>query len=139
MKYLIFPKNIIMNYVLRNILVLLFGILFTLSCSSQKNEPILLGPYNARIATVSEDQQIQALNQTSEIKFTFNEDGSLLYEVAAMGKSNSDIGKSEIRGDSLYFFDMQRGPNTAFHLEKIDEGVFRISGPNQFVLTSVKE
>jgi len=116
------------------------GVLMALSCASQKSEPVVLeGPYDARIATVSEDQQIQALNQTSEIKFIFNEDGSLIYQVSAMGKSADDIGKYEIKGDSLYIFGMQRGPNTTFFLEKIGEGVFRITGPNQFILTSVKE
>jgi hypothetical protein len=114
--------------------------MMVISCSSQKVEEkdritIDYGTYNAKVDLGNVDEDVKAYSMTSQIGFTFEEDQTFIYSVRAMGKAIDDVGKWEIRGDSMYIFDLEKGPDSAFKLEKINESEYRIVGPNRFILS----
>lgn len=121
------------------VLVLCAGLL--VACVSQqggqnKNQIVVEeGTYRAVISKSNMDETTKAYSMTSEIDFTFEKDHKFIYKVRAMGKKADDVGKWKIDGDSLYLFDLERGPNSVFHIEKISAGQFEIDGPNKFTLT----
>ena len=138
-----------MKHILRlnraTLIVLTLGI--CLGCKSQQSpspeEPtkpelsISHGTYAAVVAQDNVDAELRAYNQTSKIGFSFEADQKFIYMVRAMGREIDDVGKWEVRGDSLFIFDLQRGPNSAFYIEEISADQYRISGPNVFTLTKV--
>lgn len=123
--------------------------ILAMSCASQgssearaqQKEQITLTPGDY-LAVVNMDKMaddVKAFSMTSEITFGFEADQTFIYKVFAMGKENNDVGRWEVRGDSLYIFSLQRGPNSVFKLEKGDNGGYEIIGPNHFILTPKEE
>ncbi len=109
-----------------------------LGCASQKGGPsvrIEEGAYQAEVKADQLDETTRAYSMTSQIGFTFEKDNTFIYKVRAMGKEVDDVGKWEVRGDSLYIFDLQRGPNSVFHIMEVSPGQYEIKGPNHFTLT----
>lgn len=125
---------------IRFVFSLMLCTMMVISCSSQKVEEkdritIDYGTYNAKVDLGNVDEDVKAYSMTSQIGFTFEEDQTFIYSVRAMGKAIDDVGKWEIRGDSMYIFDLEKGPDSAFKLEKINESEYRIVGPNRFILS----
>lgn len=141
-------------------LLLMLGMTFVLSmgCKSQKTEEVeepapieqevkksirtihmAEGTYEASVDVTRVEDDLRAYNQTSKIGFSFEADQKFIYMVRAMGKEIDDVGKWQIINDSLYIYDLERGPNTAFHIEETGLDTYRISGPNVFTLTKVAE
>ena len=112
------------------------------SCASQKDGPrvhIEQGSYQAVVKADQLDETTRAYSMTSQIGFTFEKDNTFIYNVRAMGKEVDDVGKWEIKGDSLYIFDLERGPNSVFHILELSPGQYEIKGPNHFTLTKQGE
>ena len=97
------------------------------------------GTYKAVINPVNMDESLRVYAEVSEVFFSFEPDQTFLYQVRAMGNEMDDVGKWEIRGDSMYIFDLGRGPNTAFKMNEVGEGQFELIGPNHFVLSKTEE
>ena len=97
------------------------------------------GTYEAKVDVSNVEDDLRAYNQTSKIGFSFEPDQKFVYMVRAMGKEIDDVGKWQIVNDSLYIFDLERGPNTAFHIVETGLDTYRISGPNVFTLTKVAD
>jgi hypothetical protein len=123
--------------------------IIAVSCASQassdgpaeQKEQITITPgdYKAVVNMDKMEDDVKAFSMTSEITFGFQADQTFIYQVFAMGKENNDVGRWEVRGDSLYIFSLQRGPNSAFKLVKGDNGGYEIIGPNHFILTRKEE
>ena len=126
-----------------------FFVLFILlsigsGCKSQQAQeataPVIViseGTYEAVVDASNVEDELRAYNQTSKIGFSFEADQKFVYMVRAMGREIDDVGKWEIKGDSLYIFDLQRGPNSVFHIQPIGTDQYRITGPNTFTLSKV--
>ncbi|NND07773.1 MAG: hypothetical protein HKN87_15455 [Saprospiraceae bacterium] len=116
-----------------------------LSCSSQgasETEPTVQiepGEYKAVINTAGVEKDMRAYAVTSNVSFTFETDQTFIYSVRAMGKEIDDVGKWEIRGDSLHIFDLGKGPNSAFKVTKTEANQYNIDGPNSFTLVPAEE
>jgi len=126
----------------------IFAFLFFIlsqGCQSQQAEEstnqlvIDHGTYEAVVDVSNVEDELRAFNKTSKIGFSFEADQKFVYMVRAMGREIDDVGKWEIRGDSLHIFDLERGPNTAFYIQELGPEQYRISGPNVFTLTKVAE
>ena len=129
-----------MNTMIRFVFLMVLLTTLVISCSSQKMEEkdqlsINYGTYSAQVDLQNVEEDVRAYSQTSQIGFTFEEDQTFVYSVRAMGRAIDDVGKWEIRGDSIYIFDLEKGPDSAFKLEKINDSEYRISGPNRFILS----
>ncbi|MBK8506741.1 MAG: hypothetical protein IPL46_33900 [Saprospiraceae bacterium] len=121
----------------------------TLSCASQQSEKvqeapkeqitIVPGTYSAVVSQEKIPDDVKAFHVTSRINFGFEADNTFIYRVAAMGREIDDVGRWEIRGDSLFIFGLQKGPNSAFRLVKVSEESYEIHGPNHFILTRQEE
>lgn len=123
-----------------------FCAILAISCASQGGgssevQQITLEPgsYSASVNVDKMDAEVRAYTMTSQITFGFEADHTFIYEVFAMGKENNDVGKWEIRGDSLYIHSLQRGPDSAFKLIAREDGNYEIIGPNHFLLTKKEE
>ena len=121
---------------------------FTLSCASQASEgkkaakePVTITPgtYAAVVSQENVSDDVKAYHVTSKISFGFEPDNTFIYKVTAMGREIDDVGRWEIRGDSLHIFSLQKGPDSAFKLVKVSEERYEILGPNHFVLTRLDE
>ena len=116
-----------------------------LSCSSQgagdtaPTVQIEPGKYKAVINTAGVEKDMRAYAVTSTVSFTFETDQTFIYSVRAMGKEIDDVGKWEIRGDSLHIFDLGKGPNSAFKVTKTEANQYNIDGPNSFTLVPAEE
>ncbi|NND32769.1 MAG: hypothetical protein HKN76_09275 [Saprospiraceae bacterium] len=120
-----------------------------ISCASQgesdaqdaNKERVTMTPGNYKAVVNMEKMadDVKAFSMTSEITFGFEADQTFIYQVFAMGKENNDIGRWEVRGDSLYIFSLQRGPDSAFKLIKTADDRYEIIGPNHFILTRKEE
>ena len=118
------------------------AVILLISCASrqaenqQKNQvTIKEGTYKAEVNLDNVDPDMKGYHMTSQISFGFESDNTFIYTVKAMGRDIDDVGQWEIRGDSLYIFNLERGPNTAFKLEQVGEDSYSIQGPNHFILT----
>jgi hypothetical protein len=121
----------------------------TLSCASQQSEKeqaapkeqvtIVPGTYSAVVSQEKVADDVKAFHVTSRISFGFESDNTFIYKVAAMGREIDDVGRWEIRGDSLHIFGLQKGPDSAFKLVKVSEDRYEIFGPNHFILTPQEE
>ena len=121
----------------------------TLSCASQQSEKaqetpsepvtIVPGTYAAVVSQEKVPDDVKAFHVTSRISFGFEADNTFIYRVAAMGRQIDDVGQWEIRGDSLFIFGLQKGPNSAFKLVKVSDDRYEIFGPNHFILTPQEE
>lgn len=124
-----------------------FCLVLTLSCSSQADtkssdqEPVSIPPgtYTASVSQENVADDVKAYHVTSKISFGFEPDNTFIYKVAAMGREIDDVGRWEIRGDSLYIFSLQKGPDSAFKLVKVNDERYEIIGPNHFILTRQEE
>lgn len=124
-------------------------LIFALSCASQgssetqnkaKEEVIVTpGTYRAVVSETNIPDDVRGFHVTSEINFGFEADQTFIYQVSAMGRGINDVGQWEIRGDSLYIFGLQKGPNTTFKITKVSEDKYEIKGPNHFILTRQEE
>lgn len=122
---------------------------FTLSCASQASEgekaqpkePVSISPgtYSAIVSQENVSDEVKAFHVTSKISFGLEADNTFIYKVSAMGREIDDVGRWEIRGDSLYIFGLQKGPDSAFRLVKVSDERYEIFGPNHFVLTRQEE
>ncbi len=126
--------------------VLLAFIACAAGCKSQpekevKSPAIVVseGTYEAVVDDSNVEDDLKAYHQTSKIGFSFEANQRFVYMVRAMGREIDDVGKWEIRGDSLYIFDLERGPNSAFHIQPVGTDQYRISGPNTFTLRKVAD
>lgn len=125
-----------------------FCLILTLSCSSQATdgssgakEPVTITPgtYSAVVSQQNVADDVKAYHVTSKISFGFEPDNTFIYKVSAMGREIDDVGRWEIRGDSLHIFSLQKGPDSAFKLVKLDDQRYEIIGPNHFILTPQEE
>ncbi|MCB0668654.1 MAG: hypothetical protein KDC80_22670 [Saprospiraceae bacterium] len=124
-----------------------FCLVLTLSCSSQADtkssdqEPVSITPgtYTASVSQENVADDVKAYHVTSKISFGFEPDNTFIYKVAAMGREIDDVGRWEIRGDSLYIFSLKKGPDSAFKLVKVSDERYEIIGPNHFILTRQEE
>ena len=124
-------------------------LIFALSCASQgsgetqikaKEEVIVTpGTYRAVVSEANIPDDVRGFHVTSEINFGFEADQTFIYKVSAMGRAIDDVGQWEIRGDSLYIFGLQKGPNSTFKITKVSEDKYEIMGPNHFILTRQEE
>ncbi len=121
-------------------------LVFAVSCSSQgsADQPkeklsITPGTYRAVVSQENIPEDVQGFHVTSQISFGFEADQTFIYKVAAMGRQIDDVGRWEIRGDSLHIFALQKGPNSAFKLIKRSDHEYEIMGPNHFILTRQEE
>ncbi len=124
-------------------------VIIVLSCASQaSNETqnqtreqiaVIPGTYRAIVSDANIPEDVRGFHVTSEINFGFEADQTFIYQVSAMGRKIDDIGKWEIRGDSLYIFGLQKGPNTTFKITRVSEDKYEIKGPNHFILTRQEE
>lgn len=125
-------------------LILFFVAFLTISCSmkeaakSQSYE-IDEGTYAAVINPVNMDESLRVYAEISQVFLSFEAENRFIYQVRAMGNEMDDEGKWEVRGDSLYIFDLGRGPNTAFKLNDLGDGQFELIGPNHFVLSKTDQ
>ncbi|MDH3245011.1 MAG: hypothetical protein OEM26_10380 [Saprospiraceae bacterium] len=125
----------------RTLLLLFIAFALFWSCNAQKEEAdadrivIKEGTYRAEVNLDNVDPTMKGYHATSQISFGFEKNNTFIYKVRAMGREIDDLGKWEVRGDSLFIFDLERGPNTAFKLEWIGEDQYSIRGPNHFILT----
>ena len=106
---------------------------------SKETVNIIPGNYKAVVNMNKMADDVKAFSMTSEITFGFEADHTFIYQVFAMGKENNDVGRWEVRGDSLYIFSLQRGPDSAFKLVKTSDEQYEIIGPNHFILTRKEE
>lgn len=123
-------------------------LIFTLSCAQApatkggtQQEPVTITPgnYAAVVSQENVPDDVKAYHVTSKIYFGFESDNTFIYKVAAMGREIDDVGRWEIRGDSLYIFSLQKGPDSAFKLVKVSDDRYEIIGPNHFILTKEEE
>ncbi len=126
-----------MDLGMKCILLVVLVVVLAATCS-EEGISIDQGTYNATVDTSRVEEDTRAFQQTAEIGFTFEPGQRFIYRVRAMGREIDDVGKWEIRGDSLHIFDLERGPNSSFLIEKLDEDRYKISGPNVFILTKVE-
>lgn len=111
------------------------------SCTSQSADnskpdvEVTPGSYSAAINTSGVEEDVKAYSMTSNVSFTFQDDKTFIYSVRAMGKAIDDIGQWEVKGDSLFIFALDKGPDSAFEIVEVGEGQYEINGPNRFVLT----
>lgn len=128
---------------LNGFLVLLCTALVTISCSMKATQSqsyqIDEGTYAAVINPVNMDESLRVYAEISQVFLSFEPDNKFVYQVRAMGNEMDDEGKWEVRGDSLYIFDLGRGPNTAFKLNDLGDGQFELIGPNHFVLSKTDQ
>ncbi len=119
-----------------------------LSCASQAQSDtdstttaveIEPGKYKAVINTAGVEKDMRAYAVTSNVSFTFEPNQTFIYSVRAMGKEIDDVGKWEIKGDSLHIFDLGKGPDSAFKITKTEANQYNIDGPNSFTLVPAEE
>ena len=128
------------NLMFRYLLLATISLGTILSCASQgqtETEPTVQiepGKYKAVINTGGVEKDMRAYAVTSTVSFTFETDQTFIYSVRAMGKQIDDVGKWEIKGDSLHIFDLGKGPNSAFKITKTEANQYNIDGPNSFTL-----
>ena len=108
---------------------------FAIACNTQKEVSITPGNYRAAINLENLEDEVKAYSMTSQITFGLMEDHTFIYKVFAMGKDMEDVGRWEIRGDSLHIFSLQKGPDSAFKIVEKGNDQYEIIGPNHFVLT----
>ena len=98
--------------------------------------PINIEParYKATINLDHVPDSLRGFSLASEVFFGLEENNRFVYSVNAMGKSMDDVGQWAVKGDSLYIFNLEKGPNTRFKLESNQDGTFNIYGPNNFIL-----
>lgn len=103
----------------------------------QQSQGIFIEParYRAQVNLEHVPDSMRAFSMTSEVFFGLEENNRFVYQVEAMGRKMDDVGKWAVQGDSLYIFDLERGPNTRFKLVDNGDGTFNIYGPNNFILS----
>ncbi|MCB0686410.1 MAG: hypothetical protein KDC53_07790 [Saprospiraceae bacterium] len=134
---------------LRLISMSIVCLMITLSCAQSSGskeqadppEPVAIKPgmYAAVVSMENVPDDVKAYNVTSKISFGFEPDNTFIYKVSAMGHEIEDVGRWEIRGDSLYINSLQKGPDSAFKLVKVNDDRYEIFGPNHFILTKQEE
>ncbi len=99
-------------------------------------EPIVIEParYKATINLDHVPDSMRGFAMVSEIFFGLEENNRFVYSTAAMGKEMKDEGQWAVKGDSLYIFNLGKGPNSRFKIDPQTNGTFNIYGPNNFIL-----
>ncbi len=125
----------------RVVLILLSVVWLVSSCSVKRTHSYQIeeGTYAAAINPVNMDDSLRAYAGITQVFLSFEADNKFIYQVRAMGNEMDDVGKWEVRGDSLYIFDLGRGPNSAFKLNDLGDGQFELIGPNHFVLSKTDQ
>ncbi|MBX2817531.1 MAG: hypothetical protein KTR24_16090 [Saprospiraceae bacterium] len=90
--------------------------------------------YQASINLEHVPDSMRGYSAVSEVYFGLEEENRFVYEVNAMGRPMNDVGKWQVEGDTLYIYDLEKGPNSKFHIVPNDDGTFHIYGPNNFIL-----
>ena len=129
---------------LKYVFIVLCSCMFVIACSSQpakvqkEQVTILPATYNATVDLEGVEGDVKAYSAVSQVSFTLEDDNTFIYSVRAMGKAIDDVGQWEVRGDSLHIFNLEKGPDSAFKLEKVSDTEYKISGPNKFILTKTE-
>ena len=117
-------------------LLLLLLVSLLVSCvSTIEIEP---ARYQATINLEHVADSLRGFSMASDVVFGLEDNERFVYEVNAMGRQMNDVGKWQIQADTLYIYDLERGPNTKFHVVPNEDGSYNIYGPNNFILRKVE-
>lgn len=98
----------------------------------------IVGQYKADIITDSNDPEIQQMSKSANIKFTFNDDKTVVYEAKIMTNDIHTTGKYRLSNDSIFLYELGSIPDGRFKLTALDQGKWKLNGSGNFILNPIK-
>ncbi|GAA5222425.1 hypothetical protein GCM10025777_30560 [Membranihabitans marinus] len=104
---------------------------------SKVNYQNIVGQYKADIITDSNDPEILTMSKSANIKFTFNDDKTVVYEAKIMTNDIQTTGKFRLSNDSIFLYELGNVPDGYFKVTPLDQGKWQLNGSGNFILNPV--